>query len=156
MTAIFLNFSRYYILIFYAPAIYWLGHIVLPCSVIPSFRHSVLPFFRTSVIPSSFVSVHYHSNGCTHSSKIWHMDISWKNTGQLWIWLWFDDFWQSNAPFTLKMIWNIQFPFIISPTVLHIQLKLNIWICHETIQVKFEFGHGWMIFVRVKPLLLWK
>ena len=31
---------------FYAPAIKWLGHIVLPLSVIPSFRHSVLPSFR--------------------------------------------------------------------------------------------------------------
>jgi hypothetical protein len=55
---------------FYAPAIKWLGHIVLPCSV----------------IPSSSVFVHYLSNGCTHSSQIWHMDISRKNTGQVGIW----------------------------------------------------------------------
>jgi hypothetical protein len=28
-----------------------------------------------------------------------------------------------------KNIRNFQFPFIISQTVLHIQLKLDIWIC---------------------------
>jgi hypothetical protein len=82
------------------------------------------------------------------------MVMSWENSGQVRIWSWFDDFWQSYAPFTLKIIWNFQFPFIITPTVLHIQVKLNIWICHEKIQVKFEFGHGLMIFGRVMPLLL--
>jgi hypothetical protein len=50
------------------------------------------------------------------------------------------------CPFYLKIIWNFQFPFIISTTVQHIQLKLDIWICQEKIQVKFEFGHGSMIF----------
>jgi hypothetical protein len=45
-----------------------------------------------------------------------------------------------------------QFPFIILRTVAHIQLKFDIWICHEKIQVKFEFGHGLMIFGRVMPL----
>jgi hypothetical protein len=47
-----------------------------------------------------------------------------------------------------------QFPFIIQITVAHIQLKFGIWICHDKIQVKFEFGHGLMIFGRVMPLLL--
>jgi hypothetical protein len=42
-----------------------------------------------------------------------------------------------------------QFPFIILVTVAHIQL---IWIYHQTIQVKFEFGHGPMIFDRVIAL----
>jgi hypothetical protein len=128
--------------------------------------------------------------------------------GQVWIWSWFNDFLLSNVPFTLKIIWNFQFLFIISPIVLHIQLKFDvsifqkngqvkfefghgsmifgsfvpftlkiisnfqfpfiistmvqhiqlkfiIWICHDKIQVKFEFGHGSMIFGRVMPLLLW-
>jgi hypothetical protein len=117
---------------------------VLPCS---SFRHSV--------ILSSSVSVHYLSNGCTHSTKLWHMDMSWDNTGQNRIWSWFDDFWQSYALFTLKTKWNLQFLFIISPTVWHIQAKLCKWICHEKIQVKFEFGRGSMVFGRGMPLLLW-
>jgi hypothetical protein len=125
-------------------------------SVLPSFRPSILPFFRHSVIPSSSVSVHYLKNSCTHLNQIWHMDMSWENTGQVRIWSWFDDFWQSYAPLTLKIIWNFQFPFIISQTIQHIQLKLDIWICHEIIQVKFEFCHGLMIFGRVMPLLLWK
>jgi hypothetical protein len=47
-----------------------------------------------------------------------------------------------------------QFPFIILVTVAHIQLKFDIWICNEKIQVKFEFGHGSMIFGTVMPLLL--
>jgi hypothetical protein len=80
----------------------------------------VIPY---SVIPSS-VSVHYLSNGCTHSTQIWHMDMSWENTDQAQILSWLDDFWQIYAPYTLKVIWNFQFPFIISPTVLHIQLKI--------------------------------
>jgi hypothetical protein len=66
------------------------------------------------------------------------------------------DFWQSYAPFTLKIIWNFQYQLIISPAVLHIQLKLDKWICHETIQVKFEFGYGSLIFGIVMPLSLWK
>jgi hypothetical protein len=49
-----------------------------------------------------------------------------------------------------------QFPFIILITVAHIELKFDIWICHEKIQVKFEIGHGSMIFGRVMPLLLLK
>jgi hypothetical protein len=49
---------------------------------------------------------------------------------------------------------KISVPFIISPTVLHIQFKLDIWICHEKIQVRFEFGNGSMIYGRVMPLLL--
>jgi hypothetical protein len=142
-----------------------------------------------SILTSSSVSVHYLSNGCTHSTQIWHMDISLKNTGKVWlcdrvmpldeifcfrslspqhsnltygfakewagqvqIWSWFDDFWQSYAPFTLKMKWNFQFPFIISPRVLHIPLKFDIWICQRNAQVKLEFGHSSLIFGRVMPL----
>jgi hypothetical protein len=44
------------------------------------------------------------------------MDIFLKCPGQVGIWSWFNDFWQSNAPFTLKIIWNLQFLFIIYPT----------------------------------------
>jgi hypothetical protein len=93
----------------------------------PGHNYSVT-LFRHSVIPSSSVSIHYLSNGCTHSTQILHMDMSWENTGQVRIWSWYDDFWQSYTPFTLKIIWNFQFPFIISPTVQHIQLKLDQWL----------------------------
>jgi hypothetical protein len=223
---------------------------VLPCSLIPSFRHSV--------IPSSSVSVHYLSNSCTHSTKIWHIDISNSNSvmvrwflaelcpfyfknnmkfsvsahyltngithsTQTWhigyvmrkykpslnlvmVW-WFlaelcpfhfennyiifsfrslspkryytfnsnltygyvkgmrrsslnlvmvQWFLAELCPFTLKIIWNFQFLFIISPTVLQIQLKFDIWIRQRNVQVKIEFGHGSMIADRVIPLELWK
>jgi hypothetical protein len=99
------------------------------------------------VLPSSSVFVHYLSNGCTHSPRILHMDISWQNTGQLWIWSWSHDFLRSYAPW-----WNFQFPFIISPVVLHIWLIFDIWIRQRNAQVKFEFGHDWMIFGWVMPL----
>jgi hypothetical protein len=36
-------------------------------------------------------------------------------SGQVWIWPCFEEFWQSYTPFTLKIIWHFQFPFIISP-----------------------------------------
>jgi hypothetical protein len=102
------------------------------------------------------VSIYYLPNSITHSTQIWHMDMAKECAGQARIWSWFDDFWQSYAPFTLKMIWSFQFPFIISPTVLHIQLKFDIWIWQRNAQVKLEFGHGLMIFGRVMPLSLWK
>jgi hypothetical protein len=44
------------------------------------------------------------------------------------------------------------FPFIIFGTVAHILFKFGIWIHHMIMQVKFEFGHGLMIFYRVIPL----
>jgi hypothetical protein len=59
-------------------------------------------------------------------------------------------------PLSLKIIWNFQFPFIISRTVIHIQLKFNIWICERNAQLKFEYGPGSKIFGRVMPLSLWK
>jgi hypothetical protein len=105
--------------------------------------------FSHSIILSSSVSVHYLSNSCKHSTQILNMDISWKNTGQVRIWSWPIDFWQSYSPW-----WNFQFPFIISPTVLHIQLKFDTRIRQRNAQVKFKFGHGSMIFGRVMPLYL--
>jgi hypothetical protein len=50
------------------------------------------------------VSVHYLPNGIAHLTQIWHIDMSKECTGQVCIWSWFDDFWQINAPFTLKII----------------------------------------------------
>jgi hypothetical protein len=41
---------------------------------------------------------------------------------------------------------KFQFLFIICPTFVHIQLKFNISICHRFMQVKFDFGHGLIIF----------
>jgi hypothetical protein len=60
------------------------------------------------------------------------------------------------CPYYFEKKCNLHFPFIISPAVQHIQLKFDIWLCHEKIQFKFELGHGSMIFGRVMPLLLWK
>jgi hypothetical protein len=82
------------------------------------------------------------------------MDTSNECAGHVRILSLFDDFWQSYAPLTLKKKGNFQFPFIISSTVVHIQLKLKIWICHENTLVNFEFGHGLMIADRVIPLEL--
>jgi hypothetical protein len=81
------------------------------------------------------------------------MEMSKECAGQVQIWSWFDDFWQSNALITLKK-GNFQFPFIISQKVVHIQLKFNIWICHINTLFKFEFVHGLMIADRVIPLEL--
>ena len=52
---------------FYSPAIKWLGHIVLPLSVIPSFRHSVIP---------DSVSANYLSNTWRFSNEIWYIGFS--------------------------------------------------------------------------------
>jgi hypothetical protein len=71
------------------------------------------------------VSFHYLPNSITHSTQIWHMDMSIECAGHDWIWSWFNDFWQSNAPSSLKIIWNLQFLFIISPAQLHIQLQFD-------------------------------
>jgi hypothetical protein len=50
------------------------------------------------------VSVHYLPCGITLSSQILHMDTQKKFAGQVCIWPWFDDFGQSYAPFTFKII----------------------------------------------------
>jgi hypothetical protein len=50
---------------------------------------------------------------------------------------------------------NVQFPFIfISPTVVHIRPKFDIWIRQGNAQVKMKFGHGLIIFCRVMLLSL--
>jgi hypothetical protein len=117
-----------------------------------------VPWFLTELCPFHFennmkfsVSVHYLPNSITHSTQILHMDTLKECEGQIWIGSWFHDFWQSNAPFTLKIIWNFQFLFITSPTVLHIQLKFYLWIWQRNAQVKFEFGHGSMILAELCP-----
>ena len=109
------------------------------------FWQSYAPF-TLKIIWNFQFPFYYLPNNITHSTQIWHMDMILECADQVWIWSWFNDFWQSNAPFTLKMIWNLQFLFIINPTVLHIQLKIDIWICQRNAQVKLEFGHGSMIF----------
>jgi hypothetical protein len=60
------------------------------------------------------------------------------------------------CPFHFENNINFQFPFIISLTVGHFQLKFDIWICHRNAQVNWKFGHGLMIFGRVMLLSLWK
>jgi hypothetical protein len=52
--------------------------------------------------------------------QIWHIDISWENTGQVRIWSWSDDFWQSYAHW-----WNFQFPFIIFPMLYTFNLNFT-------------------------------
>jgi hypothetical protein len=47
-------------------------------------------------------SVNYLSNCSTHSTQIWHMDTFKECRGQVPILLWFNDFWQSNAPSALR------------------------------------------------------
>lgn len=38
------------------------------------------------------------------------------------------------------------FPNIILTTLLHIQRRFDIWMCHRNIQVEFDFGFGQIIF----------
>jgi hypothetical protein len=82
------------------------------------------------------------------------MDTSKEWAGQVLIWSWFDDFWQRNASLTLKKRGKFYFPFIISPTFVHIQLKFKIWIFYKKTLVKFEFGYCLMIANKVIPLEL--
>jgi hypothetical protein len=64
-------------------------------------------------------------------------------TGQVIIRSWFNDL-TENAPFTLKKgKFTEELPFIISPMVVHFQLKFLIHLNNK--QVMFEFGHGSMI-----------
>jgi hypothetical protein len=104
------------------------------------FLAELCPFYFENNMKFS-VSVYYLPTGTTHSTKTWHMDMFLECPGQVRIWSWFNDFWH----FTLKIIWNLQFLFIIYSTVLHIQLKFDIWICQRNGQVKLEFGHSSMI-----------
>ena len=76
---------------FYAPAIKWLGHIVLPLSVIRSFRHSVLP---------DSVSAHYLSHTWRFSNEIWYIGLSGEYAGWVRSWVGSNNFRQSYAPWT--------------------------------------------------------
>jgi hypothetical protein len=98
----------------------------------------IIQWFSAQLCPFHFennmkfsVSVHYLPNSVTYATQIWHMDKSKECAGQVRIWPWFYDFWHSYVPFTLKIIINFQFPFIISSRVLQIQLKVEIWICQR-------------------------
>ena len=83
--------SSYLTVHFYAPAIKWLGHIVLPLSVIPSFRHSVIP---------DSVSAHYLSHTWRFSNEIWYIGLSREYAGWVRIWVRSNNFRQSYAPWT--------------------------------------------------------
>ena len=76
---------------FYAPAIKWLGHIVLPLSVIPSFRLSVLP---------DSVSAHYLSHTWRFLNEIWYISLSRGCAGWVRIWVRSNNFRQSYDPLT--------------------------------------------------------
>jgi hypothetical protein len=116
--------------------------------------------FRHSVIPSSSVSVQYLGNCCYHLTHIWHMDISQENVVKFEFdhgSMIFNFIFDRVIPLELWIrVRNFQFPFISSPTVVHIQLKFDIWICKRNAQVKFEFVIVRWFFGRVMLLQLWK
>jgi hypothetical protein len=112
------------------PTIKWLGQIVLLCSV----------------IPSSSVSVHYLGNGFTHSTQIWHNGyLIGKCAGQVRILVMVQWFFVRDMPPYFEKKGNFQFLFIISPTVVHVQLIFKIWIYHSNTLVKFKFHHVLLI-----------
>jgi hypothetical protein len=57
---------------------------------------------------------------------------------------------QSYAPLTLKNR-NVLVSLIVSPKVVLIELKFNVWISCRNTQVKFEFGHGLIDFWQSYP-----
>jgi hypothetical protein len=57
------------------------------------------------------------------------------------------------CPFNFEKKGNFQFTFMISQTVVHIQLTFDIWVRQQNAQVKIEFGHGSKYFGRVMPPL---
>jgi hypothetical protein len=120
------------------------------------FLKELCPFYFENNTKFS-VSVHYLPNSITHSTQTWHMHTSKNCTGQVWIWSKFNDFWRSYAPFTWKILWNSLVSVHYFPNnITHSTQTWYIWIHQRHAQVKFEFGHGSMIFGRVMPLSLWK
>ena len=122
---------------------------------VTSFHHFVILSFRPSVIPDS-VSAHYLSHTWRFSNQIWYIGLSPEYAGWVRIWVRSNNFWQSYASWTWKNSINFQFPLIISITNWHFELKFGIKMCHENMQVEFEFGSGQIIFSRVMPLGLRK
>ena len=106
--------------IFYAPAIKWLGHIVLPHSVIRSFCHSVLlsfrhygfnfhslfksymEIFKWNLVHRFFiiVSAHYLHYKLTFWIEIRYMGLSQEYAGWVRIWVQPNNFRQSYSPWT--------------------------------------------------------
>ena len=124
---------------FLCPAIKWPGHIVLPLSVIPSFRPSVIP---------DSVSAHYLSHTLRFSNEIWYIVFFYENT---------------QVEFEFGSGWII---FVICPLDLekfhkfsvsaqYLYYKLSFWIEIRYIDVSRKcaggvwFGSGLIIFGRV-------
>jgi hypothetical protein len=74
--------------------------------------------------------------------------ICWSSSNLVMVW-WY-------LTWTMKKKWNFLFPFIISPTVIHFQLKFDIKIHLWNKQAKFEFGHGLMILDKGISFECWK
>jgi hypothetical protein len=106
--------------------------------------HKIYIYTCIYIVSSTVVHIQLKSN--MHMSK--------ECADQVQIWSWFNEFWQSYAPSTLKNR-NVLVSLIVSPKVVHIELKFNIWISYRNTQVKFKFGHGLVDFW-VIPLELWK
>ena len=102
----------------YAPAIKWLGYIVLPLSVIPSFRPS---WFSFGSLSKSYMEIFKWN--LVHRFDI---GFSREYIGWVQIWVRWNNFRQSYAPWTEKNSINFQFPLIISITNSHFELKFGI------------------------------
>ena len=49
---------------------------------------------------------------------------------------------------------TLQFSRLFSAVFWDIELKFDIWICHDIIQIKFDFRHAWLTFTGVIALCL--
>jgi hypothetical protein len=75
------------------------------------------------------------------SNDMWYTDVSWRDAGQVRIWVRPNYHWRSYCPWTRKFPEN-KFPFIFSLMVRLIQMVFGIEMCmyHGEMQVKFEYG----------------
>ena len=105
----------------------WPGHIVLPLSVIPSYRHYVI---------LHSVSAHFLCHILRFSYVIWNITLSREHSGWIWIRVRSNNFLQSNAP----CIWIFQY-FSVFAHYLH--YKLIFW--NEIWYIGFAWEYtGWV------------
>ena len=121
-----------------------LGFLAVCHSVCPSVRLSVCQSTRCpSTLFSELFSVFLWDIDLT----IWYVNLSWHNTDQVWVSLRLTYFYRSYCP-----LLKFSFPAFFSAVFWDIDLKYGIWICLDTIQIKFGFHYAWSTFIGVIAL----
>ena len=111
------------------------------------FRHAWRTFTRVIAFCLNLAFQTFLCSLLRYWLQIWYMKLSWLNTDQIRVSSLLTYFYRSYCPLLI-----FSFPDFFSAVIWGIDFKFGIWICHDIIQIKFEFRHAWPTFTRVIAL----